>query len=135
MVVATCALLAGSAMGCVSEDAAPGEGDESGLAFEFGPGAHVLTLSTFWTPQAVVKVTSNEGTPPRSCTGSNCQFAYLSGAGLTLRIPFPNDKPNCMHFDHWQGACSGTASTCTVTLDSDKSVTAVWVDTIGCDPG
>lgn len=136
MVVAACALLGGSAVGCVSEeDAAPGEGDESGLALEFGPGAHVLTVNTFWTPQSVVKVTSNDGSPQRSCTGSNCQLAYLSGVGLSLRIPFPTDRPNCMYFDHWEGACSGTASTCAVTLDADKSVTAVWKDIRGCTPG
>jgi hypothetical protein len=31
-------------------------------------------------------------------------------------------------FDHWEGACSGTARTCTVTMNTSQNVTAVFID-------
>jgi uncharacterized repeat protein (TIGR02543 family) len=34
-------------------------------------------------------------------------------------------------FDHWSGACTGSDSTCSVTMDSNKDVTATFVEYVG----
>jgi len=134
MVVAACAGLGLAAMGCVSNDGGASGDADSELTLEVGPGAHVLTLSTETAPQNVVDVTTNDGEPPRDCVGTDCQLAFLSGVGLTLRIPFPTDNPNCVAFNHWTGACAGQGNPCTITLDTDKTTEAVWTRLRGCVP-
>ena len=49
------------------------------------------------------------------------------GAGVTVELQAQSN--GAQGFAGWQGACSGTG-TCTVTMDSDKTVTAVFADNV-----
>jgi hypothetical protein len=51
---------------------------------------------------------------------SDCSETYAAGTSVTLT----RDADDDFEFDHWEGACSGGSSTCGVTMDADKSVTA-----------
>ena len=52
--------------------------------------------------------------------GSTCTATYSSGTSVTLTAtPGRNQQ-----FVGWSGACTGTAVTCAVTMDGDKSVSA-----------
>jgi uncharacterized repeat protein (TIGR02543 family) len=55
--------------------------------------------------------------------GSDCSESYASGTSVTLTA-----KPTTGYtFSGWSGACSGTAATCTVTMDAAKTVKAGFV--------
>ncbi|MDD5558661.1 proprotein convertase P-domain-containing protein [Candidatus Methylomirabilis sp.] len=58
-----------------------------------------------------------------SCsTGSTCIANYTSGTPVTL-----TEAPGSgASFKSWGGACSGTATTCTVTMTASQSVTATF---------
>ncbi|GEM_PF-1686129 len=64
-------------------------------------------------------VTSNVG--GISC-GATCSHSYASGATVTLTA-----SPVAGYGISWGGDCSGTASTCQVTLSAAKNVTANFV--------
>lgn len=55
--------------------------------------------------------------------GSACSAIYPHGATLTLTAMAALGST----FTGWQGACTGTATTCTVTMDAAKGVTAIFV--------
>jgi len=55
-----------------------------------------------------------------SC-GTACSASFATGSSVTLTAK-PANKKNV--FLGWSGACSGTQSTCTVTMNGDKSVSA-----------
>jgi hypothetical protein len=59
-----------------------------------------------------------------SCGTGNtaCSSKYNYGSVVTLTATLSS----CGSFTGWSGACSGTNSTCTVTMDADKSVTAAF---------
>ena len=54
-----------------------------------------------------------------SC-GSTCNSTFGSGSGVTLTVTTSGNGV----FAGWGGACSGTARTCTVTMDANKAVSA-----------
>jgi hypothetical protein len=54
--------------------------------------------------------------------GSACQASYPKGTAVTLTATPPAGKT----FASWSGACSGTATTCTVTMNADASVKALF---------
>ena len=56
-----------------------------------------------------------------SC-GSTCSQEYATGTLVTLTAAVVGNDL----FVGWSGACSGTAATCTVTMDAAKSVTATF---------
>jgi Ca2+-binding RTX toxin-like protein len=57
--------------------------------------------------------------PGIACPG-DCAQGYVTGAAVALiAAPAPGSS-----FAGWSGACSGSASTCTVTMSSSTSVTA-----------
>jgi len=58
---------------------------------------------------------------------SDCLHAYDENTVVTLGAIA--DADNFM-FDHWEGDCTGTATTCTVTMGQARSVTAVYVPAI-----
>ena len=58
--------------------------------------------------------------------------AYPSGTVVTLNAYV---YINGYFFDHWEGNASGTLATTTVTMNSNKSVTAVFKSTIPITPG
>jgi len=55
-----------------------------------------------------------------SC-GTACSASFATGSSVTLTAK-PSTKKNV--FVGWSGACSGTKSTCTVTMNGSKAVTA-----------
>ncbi len=63
-----------------------------------------------------VNITANNG----SVTKTPSADSYNCGSNVTLT---PEPDP-CYEFSGWSGACSGTDSACTLTMDDDKSVTA-----------
>jgi len=65
---------------------------------------------------------------PFCCYGSPCSCAWPSGQVVSLTAVDVGDY----RFDHWSGACSGTSRTCSVTMTSDKSVTAVYLQIPKC---
>jgi len=78
-------------------------------------------------------VVSDGSSPAIDCTaGANCQSAFSrfdfsggDGTGVTLAASVP--EPDSFRFDGWAGACSGSASTCSVSMDQVRSVTAKFV--------
>lgn len=97
------------------------------------PAAFVLSITTELAPQDQVRITSSDGrTDP--CIGS-CNFAYLAGSNLTITFPFgTSDRPNCLRFQRWTGACAGQGSRCRLTINSNLVTEAVWVPILGCNP-
>lgn len=59
-----------------------------------------------------------------SC-GASCTSNYFVGASVTLSVAADSNSL----FAGWTGACSGTASTCTVTMDAARTVTANFTAT------
>jgi hypothetical protein len=96
----------------------------SGFVVTVSSGARVLTVSR----TGLGKVT---GTGIACGNGSSdCSETYPQGTLVTLTATgFSNTKTGAVWaFDHWEGACSGTAKTCTVTMNASRSVRAVFVD-------
>lgn len=60
--------------------------------------------------------------PPGILCGAACVESFDSGREITLTA---NPSAGAA-FTGWSGACSGTATTCTFVLDSDKSVKATF---------
>ncbi|HET7500170.1 MAG TPA: hypothetical protein VFK02_04180 [Kofleriaceae bacterium] len=120
--------------GCTvaGDDVTEGQ-DTAALGAITSSSAFTISISTETAPQDKVTVSSSDGTPTRDCFGG-CTFAYLAGATLTLRIPFPIDRTNCIQFSGWSGACSGQGNPCVVVLNSDLSTEANWSTIIGCQP-
>ena len=54
--------------------------------------------------------------------GPTCSAVYISGSPILLTATPAVGAT----FKQWGGACSGTASTCTVTMDAARSVTATF---------
>lgn len=123
-VVLACAWL----VGCV---AAEGDNESKAtdeLAQQFGPGAQSLTMNT----DGWISIDTNDGTGHHDCYGGYCQFAYLTGATITLYVVNPNDPINCVRFSKWTGACAGQGRTCTLTMNSDLLTDAQWPIQRGC---
>lgn len=60
-----------------------------------------------------------------SCPG-DCVHDYPAGTAVTLTAtPAPNWK-----FDHWEAGCSGSLTTCTVTMILNRSVRAVFTEKV-----
>ncbi|HIJ97675.1 TPA: Ig-like domain-containing protein [archaeon] len=55
--------------------------------------------------------------------GPFCTVNFYSGAFVSLRAVPDGD----FVFGHWEGGCSGTESTCLVTMNTNKVITAVFV--------
>ena len=58
--------------------------------------------------------------PAGIACGATCSASFTSGAQVTLAAQAASGST----FAGWGGACSGTASSCSVTMDSARSVTA-----------
>lgn len=59
--------------------------------------------------------------------GNSCEYAIPTGDTVTLNAVDDGGSD----FGEWRGACSGTSPTCTVTLNSARSVSAVFVPASG----
>jgi uncharacterized repeat protein (TIGR02543 family) len=77
----------------------------------------------------VTKAGSGTGTvtssPPGINCGADCNESYAQGTLVTLTAMADASSV----FSGWSGACSGAQSTCQVTMDSAKSVTATFTHT------
>jgi uncharacterized repeat protein (TIGR02543 family) len=62
------------------------------------------------------------GTGTVSASPASATWKYLSGTAVTLSA---TPAANAL-FSGWSGACSGTAATCSLTMDAAKSVTATF---------
>lgn len=60
--------------------------------------------------------------PAGIACGSDCSESYASGTLVTLTASASSGA----RFTGWSGACTGTASTCTVTMSGARSVTATF---------
>jgi len=79
---------------------------------------HSLTVTRSGSGQGVV-----QSSPSGISCGPVCSATFPSGQAVTLTaIPTGTSR-----FIGWGGACTGTASTCTLTLGSDQSVTAAFL--------
>ena len=54
--------------------------------------------------------------------GTTCSSSFSSGTLVTLTARAQGNRI----FLGWGGACSGTATTCTLTMDANKAVTATF---------
>ena len=61
-------------------------------------------------------------------TSAQCKHVYDAGTVVTFAAS-DQGSPHVM-FDHWEGACTGTAYTCTVTMDQARNVTAVFAPSV-----
>ena len=76
----------------------------------------VLTVSQTGTGSGTVN-----SSPAGINCGSSCSASYVADTSVTLAATADGSST----FANWSGACSGT-STCTVTMDSAKNVTATF---------
>jgi thermitase len=62
--------------------------------------------------------------------GADCSELYSYGTAVTLTAhDFINSRTGTYwFFDHWEGACSGAARSCTVSMSANRSAKAVFVD-------
>ena len=91
-------------------------------------------VALFWPPfvppvpnyaLTVTKAGSGQGTvtaPPAINCGSTCTSGYASGNVVTVTAT----QAAGSSFASWSGACTGTATTCSVTMNGAKSVTATF---------
>jgi hypothetical protein len=76
-------------------------------------------------PLTVTKAGTGQGTvtaPPSLNCGPTCQTGYASGNVVTLTATQAAGSA----FASWSGGCTGTATTCQVTMSSAKTVTATF---------
>ena len=92
-------------------------------------GEHVVTANFVRRFGLGVKVSGNGSVTAGqnagiSCSGSggDCSERYDSGASVTLTAQVPTGGV----FQGWQGACSGTSLTCTLSMTADRSAAAVF---------
>jgi len=81
--------------------------------------------ATFKKPRLTVTVTGNgtvtgTGIACTSGSGTGCAADEDAGTNVTLTATAPSGGS----FTGWGGACSGTSTTCTVTMSADLNVTA-----------
>jgi uncharacterized repeat protein (TIGR02543 family) len=94
-----------------------GAADEKFLAVTVRP-LSTLTVRIAATTQGAGTVTGLRA----PCTTGTCSDQYPGGTEVTLTAaPKGSDT-----FTGWTGACTGTSTTCTVTLDQSASVTATF---------
>jgi uncharacterized repeat protein (TIGR02543 family) len=76
--------------------------------------------ATFTAQYSLFVTTLGNGTVSASPTSSTSK--YLAGTVVRLTATAGSDS----QFSSWSGSCSGTATTCDVTMDAAKSVTATF---------
>lgn len=84
-----------------------------------------ITVTSSFTLTVSVRGSANgtvTGSGISCATGSTCITSYASGTPVTL-----TEAPGSgASFKQWGGACSGTATTCVVTMSTNQSVTATF---------
>jgi hypothetical protein len=98
-----------------------------------GPYALNVTVSGTGTKGTVSSNVTGTGVGISSCSAS-CSDTYASGTSVTLTATPPTGTDTFA----WGGACSGSASTCTVTMSAAKTVSATYTaagSTTACPTG
>jgi hypothetical protein len=125
---------AGSASGLASFDAVNGlpcnlgGGLAGTISTAYAPNTEVVTLTCTPTALHTLSVTVG-GDGSGTVTGSGiscpptCSKDFTAGVAVTLTAT-PSGQDG---FTGWTGACTGTAPTCTVTMNADTSVGASFV--------
>lgn len=104
----------GSESGALDKDGKPLPGS---VLYTFGPTSPARTLTLTKSGTGVGTVTS---APAGIACGSACAAEYDEGAKVTLTA-----TPDAHSaFSGWSGSCSGTASSCQVTMSAARSVSA-----------
>jgi len=91
---------------------------------------HSLNVSTQGQGQGLVQTTSAPGTPPAVVAGISCGMDCLEEYGDGEQVYLKATPLGGSTFSGWGGACAGTQSTCNVTMDAAKSVTASFAPPI-----
>jgi hypothetical protein len=91
----------------------------SGTAPPPPPPGPTYTLTVSRAGSAATRGTITSGPAGINC-GSICTAAFGSGSSVTLTATTTGNGV----FAGWGGACSGTAPTCTLTMDGNKTATA-----------
>lgn len=102
----------------------------SGLAV-LGACKNAFTMSVD-TLENNITVTSSRGVD--TCDLGSCDYAYTGGASLTIRVTPIRNLADCLGFAGWQGACAGQGATCSLTINSNLSTSAIWTRIGGCIP-
>ncbi len=86
------------------------------------PSAYNLSVAKSGSGTGVVTgdINGNDGTPI-NC-GADCDDDYASGASVVLTAA-PDTGST---FANWSGDCSGTLSTCAITMNANKAVSAIF---------
>jgi alpha-D-ribose 1-methylphosphonate 5-triphosphate synthase subunit PhnH len=82
-----------------------------------GGSTFTLSVTRNGTASGNGLITSN---PAGISCGASCNAAFASGGNVTLSVATSGGGV----FAGWGGACTGTASTCTVSMNANKAVTA-----------
>jgi hypothetical protein len=69
---------------------------------------------------------SNSGTVTSDIGGINCGLACSANVGAGTVVTLTATPPAGKTFSAWSGACTGAASTCTVTVNANSSVKATF---------
>lgn len=83
------------------------------------PAGPTYTLTVSRTGSAATRGTITSSPAGINC-GGTCTAAFGGGRSVTLTAKVTGNGV----FANWGGACGGTAHTCTLTMDANKSVTA-----------
>lgn len=103
-----------------AEDYPSGTAHPMGRIFYYGPQVQFSALTVSISGAGTVA----SGDNAINC-GSTCSGQFLKGQAFTLTaIPAAGSS-----FLHWSGACSGSASTCEVSMTGDSAVTANFTST------
>jgi hypothetical protein len=93
----------------------------SGIAIDAAaPSSYTLTIANAGTGSGTVT-----SSPTGISCGSTCSDAFTNGASVILTAAAASGST----FAGWSGACTGTATTCTVTMSAAESVTATFNST------
>ena len=82
----------------------------------------------------VAKAGSGSGTVTSNPAGINCGGDCSEIYGINTTVTLTATPGSGTSFKDWGGACSGTTATCTVTMDTNISVTATYSKIYTDDP-
>jgi hypothetical protein len=126
--IVTVAMAGASMTGCLSDGNVESESADIGATPSIS--AFVMTVQTDYEH---IDVSSSKSSID-SCFEGSCNFAYLGGSSLAIRVPFTKDQIDCELFHGWSGACAGQGATCTLVINSNLTTRAIWVPLLGCKP-
>ena len=91
-----------------------------------------VVLAVYKTGTGTGTVTADDATAINcgvddNVDGADCWQAYAKADNKTVTLTAKPDASTSSSFTGWNGACTGTAATCTVTMNAIKTVTATFV--------